>query len=70
LLDAIRRTSGCGSATETSVKEAVMPWFKHSKDQKGGRKDRTEKQPGKSANKRGDETGSSESDSSHYDDTE
>lgn len=73
LLDAILRTSGCDSATETSVKAAAMPWFKHSKDQKGGRKNREEKQPGvHPTNKRGEETSSSESDShfSSDDDTE
>jgi hypothetical protein len=64
LLDAILRTSGCSSATETSVKEAAMPWFKYSKDQKGGRQNIKEKRPGVSAtNKIGEETSSSESDS-------
>lgn len=69
LLDAILHTSGCSSATETSVKEAAMPWFKHSKDQKGGRKNRNEEQPGVSAtNQRREETSSSESDSHSSDD--
>ena len=69
LLDAILHTSGCSSATETSVKEAAMPLFKHSKDQNRGHKNRKEKQTGVSAtNKRWEETSSSESDSHSSDD--